>query len=214
MTYRLFGRPYSGSLAVEWLLEELSLPYSRVLVTGYGDDIQPPWFRDLNPIGQVPALELPDGQVMTESGAMMLYLADAEEGAGWAPSTSDPARADYLRWMTFLAATIYPGMMRLFHPENYIDDPDQFDAVKRYANQTLPGPWSMIEVALDGTGYLAGDHMSAADLYLAMFAVWAEASFDVTSDGYPNIQRLADELCARPKVANIVARHKNGTWGA
>ncbi len=214
MTYRLFGRPYSGSLAVEWLLEELSLPYSRVLVTGYGDAIQPPWFKELNPIGQVPALELPNGTVMTESGAMMLYLADAEADAGWAPSPEHPARADYLRWMTFLAATIYPTMMRLFHPENYIDKPDQLEAVKHFANATLPGPWSMIETALEGTGYLASDRMSAADMYLLMFAVWIEGSFDLAPDGYPHIQRVVDEVRARPKVAGILTRHQNGTWAA
>jgi len=113
MTYRLFGRPYSGSLAVEWLLEELALPYDRVLVTGYRDKIEPAWYRDINPIGQVPAL--PDGTLMTESGAIMLYLAEAAPEAGLAPATGDRARRDYLRWMTFLAATIYPTIMRFSH---------------------------------------------------------------------------------------------------
>jgi glutathione S-transferase len=212
MSYRLFGRPYSGSLAVEWFLEELELPYARVLVTGYGDGIQPPWYRDINPIGQVPALELPGGKVLTESGAIMLYLAELRPEAGWSPPTGDPARPDYLRWMTFLAATIYPTMMRFFHPENYVEDPSQFEAVKNYGIRALTAQWTMIEDGLAATGYLAGDRMSAADIYLMMFAVWADKSLSPWLETRSATRRLHDELAALPAIAGILERHKTGAW--
>ena len=212
MTYRIFGRPYSGSLAVEWLLQALDLHHTRVLVTGYGDGIQPPWFRDINPICQVPALELPDGTVMTESGAMMLYLADMTADAGLAPLPGGPARPDYLRWMIFLSATVYPTMMQFFHPENYIDNPGQFEAIKSHAKAVLPGQWAMIETGLDKTGYLAGNSLSAADIYLLMFAVWMDGSFSLALEHYSRIKHVHDELTVRPPFADILSRHKSGAW--
>ena len=212
MTYRLFGRPYSGSLAVEWLIEELALPYDRVLVTGYRDKVEPAWYRDINPIGQVPAVELPDGTLMTESGAIMLYLAEAAPEAGLAPAIGDPARLDYLRWMTFLAATIYPTMMRFVHPENYIEEPDRFDAVKTYAVESLTPQWRMIEAALEATGYLAGGRLSAADIYLMMFAVWADGSLPGFLDDFPRTRDFMVNLGTRPAIADIFERHKSGAW--
>jgi glutathione S-transferase/GST-like protein len=212
MTYRLFGRPYSGSLAVEWLLEELALPYDRVLVTGYRDKIEPAWYRDINPIGQVPALELPDGTLMTESGAIMLYLPEAAPEAGLAPATGDRARRDYLRLMTFLAATIYPTMMRYFHPENYIQEADRFEAVKAYAVKDLTPQWRMIEAALEATGYLAGSRLSAADIFLMMFAVWADGSLPGFLDVFPRTRTFMEMVGARPAIAVIFERHKSGAW--
>ena len=212
MTYRLFGRPFSGSLAVEWLLEELGLDYERVQVTGYRDKIEPASFANINPIGQVPALELPDGTVMTESGAIMLYLGDLKPGAGLAPGLSDPAHPTYLRWMTFLAATVYPTMMHIYHPENWTDDEGQFKAIQSHAASILPAQWSMVETALQETGYLAGDRLSAADIYCLMFALWMEESLPPFFNDHPSIARSAVKLKARPAIADILRRHETNTW--
>jgi len=212
MSYRLFGRPYSGSLAVEWLLEELGVDYERVLVIGYRDTIEPAWYRDINPIGQVPALELPDGRLLTESAAIMLYLVEAEAKAGLAPAIGDPGRLDYLRWMTFLGATIYPTMMRFYHPENYIEDASQFEAVKSFAVRVLTEQWRMIEDALQPTGYLAAGRLSAADIYLLMFAVWARDSLPGFLDTFPRTLGFVETLASRPAISRILERHASGAW--
>ena len=212
MTYRLFGRPFAGSLAVEWLLEELNLSYTRVLVTGYRDKIQPPWYAELNPMCQVPALELDDGRLLTESGAIMLYLADRHAAGDLAPGLDDPARLPYLRWLSFLSASLYPAFMQLVHPENVIDDPKQFDAVRARACVVLSAQWTMLEEALTADGHLAGGRLSAADFYLVMFVLWIDDDVEGFMIRHPAVARLASELKQRPAVAAVLERHETGHW--
>lgn len=204
MSITLYGRPNSGSLAVEILLEELGLPYGRVLVTGYRDNIQPASYAAINPLRQVPALGLEGGLLLTESAAMMLYLADAHPAAGLAPEIGDPARVPYLRWMTYLGATIYPTAMCVFHPENYVDDPALHGAVRNRADAVLRQQWSVIDSALGSGGHLAGGRLSAADLYMTMFALWFEDRGEV--GGLPNTRRLLDAMATRPSVRSALAR--------
>ena len=70
--FKLYGRPGSGSLAVQVALEEMGVPYERVWVGSETADVER--FRKVNPPGKVPALELPDGTVMFESAAMLIHL--------------------------------------------------------------------------------------------------------------------------------------------
>jgi glutathione S-transferase len=142
----------------------------------------------------------------------MIYLADASPEAGLAPDIDDAARPDFLRWMTFFAATTYPTMMRFFHPDNYIDDESQFDAVKAFGARDAAKQWSMVETALAENGYLAGGRMSAADIYFLMFAVWGEESFPPWFERFPHTKRLHDELIGRPAIAGILERHQTGAW--
>lgn len=214
MSYRLFGRPFAGSLAAEWLLEELDVPYTRILVTGYRDKIEPAWYADLNPLRQIPALELDDGRLLTESGAIMLYLADHHALGDLAPTLDDPARLPYLRWMSFLSASLYPAFMQLIHPENYIDDSAQFDAIKKRASVVLQTQWSVLEAALTDDGYLAGGRLSAADFYLVMFALWVDDDVAGFENQHPSIARLTDELKQRPSVATVLPRQDIAVWGS
>jgi hypothetical protein len=72
-----------------------------------------------DPVGQVPALLLPDGQVMTESAAMTLHLADLSGRDDLVPGPAAAERAAFLRWLVFLVANIYPTFI-------YADDPSRF----------------------------------------------------------------------------------------
>ena len=76
-------------------------------------------FRRINPRQQVPALQLPDGSVMTEGSAMLLHLADAFPEADLAPRPGTPARAQHDRWLIFAAVNIYEGELRHFYPDRY-----------------------------------------------------------------------------------------------
>src|SRR5688500_5618965 len=74
--YELYGRKGAGSMAVEAVLEECALPYNLSEVKRDASRMPPAEYYAVNPLGQVPALKLPDGTVMTESAAIVLYLAD------------------------------------------------------------------------------------------------------------------------------------------
>ena len=93
-------------MSVEALLTVLGLPFEYVEQSPFEEG----GLKDLstvNPVGQVPVLILPDGQVMSESAAILLYLADRHGDGQWALTPDDPQRPVLLRWMMFLAANIY-----------------------------------------------------------------------------------------------------------
>jgi len=213
MSLTLYGRPHSGSLAVEILLDELGLEYKRVLVTGYRENIQPASFAAINPLRQVPALTLEDGSLLTESAAMMLHLADAHPAAGLAPAQNDPARAPYLRWMIYLAATIYPTAMHIFHPENYVADEVRFEEIKAYSTGVLAQQWQVVDAALGQGGHFAGGRLSAADLYMVMFALWFEETPGLGD--LANTRRFLDRMKPRPSVQAALARASSPeAWAA
>ncbi|MDA0219671.1 MAG: glutathione S-transferase family protein [Proteobacteria bacterium] len=204
MTMVLYGRPMAGSLAVEFLLAELGLAHRRVLVTGYGDGVRPASFAAVNPLRQVPALTLADGSLLTESGAILFHLAESHPGL--APLPDEPGRAVYLRWMFYMAATIYPTAMQIIHPENYIDDERRFPAIVARAEAVIARQWAVIEDALGDHGRLAGAELSAADLYALMFALWFPDMATVA--GRPATVRLVGELSPRPAIAAVLLRNR------
>ncbi|MDH4612282.1 glutathione S-transferase N-terminal domain-containing protein [Pseudomonas sp. BN102] len=91
--YKLYGVRSWGSMAVEAVLALCGVPYTTVDVEQDPERRFPPWFIELNPMGKVPALMLPDGSVMTESAAMAIYLADAFPDAQLAPGLASPRRS-------------------------------------------------------------------------------------------------------------------------
>src|SRR5579872_6422575 len=105
--YLIYGAPGSGSVPIEAALTLIGAPYDVI-----GDDVvRPvacnPAANAVNPLHQVPVLGLPGGEVMTESAAILIYLADRHPQARLAPAPGDPGRAAFLRWMTYVSTAIY-----------------------------------------------------------------------------------------------------------
>src|SRR5215472_5950627 len=106
-SYTVYGSPGSGSVPVEAALTLIGAPYEVIGETIVRDVARNPAVLKVNPLGQVPALVLPSGEVMTESAAILIYLADRYPEARLAPSPSDEQRPAFLRWMTYVSAAIY-----------------------------------------------------------------------------------------------------------
>jgi GST-like protein len=210
MTMTLYGRPWSGSIGVEFVLEELAVPYQRVLVTGYREAIQPASFAELNPLRQVPVLVSDDGAVLTESAAIMMVLAGRHGEGRLLPVSGSAEEAEHLRWMFYLAATVYPTSMQVFHPENYTDEPAHHDGIKARTWTVLNQQWRVLSEALDGKLHLVGDSLTVADLYLAMFAQWFETMDKIDDD--PRMRSFREHHLARDPVARVIARHQSGDW--
>ncbi|WP_202864448.1 glutathione S-transferase [Klebsiella pneumoniae] len=116
----LYGLPGWGSTLAEIMLVAASTPFDFVAVEGF-DAPGPNRNRilALNPLGQIPVLVLADGQVMTESAAIALHLAETHPGAGLAPAPGDPARARFLRLLVWIVANIYPTFTYGDYPERW-----------------------------------------------------------------------------------------------
>lgn len=208
--YRLYGRPGTGSVVVEAILETAEVPYEVEIVERSPDEVSEKLAR-LNPLGQVPVLCLPDGKVMTESAAISLYLADAHPKAQLAPPPAAAERAAYLRWMVYLATNIYMTGLAAYYPQRYTADQNGGKCVKSSAINRMAREWEIYAAALGDKPYILGDKMSAADIYAAMQATW---NFDVPAffKKHPNLRAMYDRVTAHPAIAKVWGRNEMEDW--
>lgn len=204
--YRLYNFPGAGGFAVHALLEELGLTYELIHLDYDAGEHKKAPYRELNPLGQVPTLVLPDGGVMTESAAILLYLSDLEGDAKLAPAPTDPLRRDYLRWMMILSTSVYNASLRSYHPEDFTSA-DDAKPISEVADRQLDELWQIIEDELARRGpWMLGEAYSTADIYTMMIAHWVP---DIPANfaKCPNLKTLCDGVRARPAIARILPQH-------
>lgn len=191
---------------VEAILEEAGATYQVETVECDADGQFPESFRKLNPLAQVPTLILPDDTVMTESGAITVYLADRCQQLHLAPTPREQQRAAYLRWMFFLACNVYMTDLRLYYSDRYTTDPAGAQAVKDAAAARMAREWEIYAAALGSNSFILGPAMSAVDIYAAMLATW---NVDVPAffAKHPNIKAMYDRVLERPAIAKVWARN-------
>lgn len=207
--YRLYGRDGTGSAAVEAALAEAGVAYTVTEVPGDAEAARAAGFFDVNPRGQVPALALPDGSIVTEGTAILLHLADAFPAAKLAPAPGTPARAQHDRWLMFLQANVYEGELRHFYSDRYTTDADGAAGVEAAAIAYVARHRAMFDKALGaaagGTGpFFFGDRLSMLDIYAWNLSLWTDA--DALAAACPWLARLAAAVAARPAIAPIHAR--------
>ena len=158
---RLYWRPGTASMAPHAALAEIGVEYDLVL-TERDEAQSDAGYRELNPLGVVPTLV--DGDlVVTESAAILLYLADRYPEARLAPQE----RADFYRWLVFMTNTVQTTMLRFFYPERYGGP-----GVEAMASADAARLFGILEARLDGRDWLVGDHRTGADLFLFMLTRW------------------------------------------
>ena len=205
--YKLYGRRQTGSMVIEAALEEIGAPYEVIAVKRDADKRPAPEYFGINPLGQVPSLQLLDGSIMTESAAIAIYLCDNHPEAGLAPAPQSDLRASFLRWMIFLATNVYVSDLRIYYPHRYTSRPETSDAVKAAAVDAMAREWKIYADALGSKPYTLGDRFSIVDVYAATLATW---NLDVPAFFrlHPNVRSLCDRVVARPAVARVWRRHE------
>lgn len=182
-----YGNPRSRAQMVQFMLEELGVPYRFELIDFDSGENRKPDYMAVNPMGKVPAITH-RGVTVTETGAIIAYLADAFPEKGLAPTLDDPRRGTWLRWLFFGAGVFEPALLdtMLKRPEapkmtaGYGSYPDALAALDTMLE---PGPW------------ILGDRFSAADVYIGAELAWASMF------GAPG-------LSERPKIAVYIERIK------
>ncbi len=187
--FKLYARRGAGSMAIEAALAECGVPHRVEDLERGPDGRHPASFYRINPLGQVPTLILPDDSVMTESAAILIYLADLHPGTGLAPPAASPLRPRYLRWLVYLATTVYMSDLRMYYPQRYTDDPAGAAAVKRAALSDMAREFEIFAAALGEGPYVLGETFSAVDIYAAMLATW-NADVPAFFASHPNIKAL------------------------
>lgn len=199
--YRLYGSLGTGSASVEAALAEAGAGYAVIATdTKQGRHLEEA-FRCINPRQQVPALELPDGSVMTESAAMLLHIADAFPAAGLAPKPGTPDRAQHDRWLIFMVVNLYEGELRHYYPDRYGDDAA---SVAEKAVAYVERHYAILEQAIAGP-FLFGDRMTMADIFLWNMATWMDP--EGLASRFPKVFALMTAVRTRPRIAPIDKAH-------
>ncbi len=160
----LYTNPQSRGAMSLWMLEEVGCPY-RVEVLGFGPAMKSPEYLALNPMGKVPTLTHGD-TVVTETGAILCYLADLFPEAKLAPPLGE--RGAYYRWLYFVAGCCEPAITN----KSMGWSPDTPDLQGRFGYGSYERTFDTVEKALSGKRYIAADHFTAADLYMAAMLYW------------------------------------------
>jgi GST-like protein len=164
----LYGAKGSGAVAVEAALTLIGQPYDLVEAYAWSGPEEAAKVAPVNPMRQVPTLILPDGEVMTESAAILIWLAEAFPEARLAPGPDDPVRPAFLRWMAFVSASIYS----LYWVK---DDPSRLTKGKAaeavLVERTLARIaecWGIMDAQVRPGRYLLGEDLTVLDLYVAV----------------------------------------------
>jgi len=203
--YKLYTRPGSGGFVVEAALALAGAPFEQIDVPK--KDAPDPAFLAISPLNQVPVLTLPDGHSLTESAAICILLAELHPQAGLAPEAGSAARADFLRWMAFMSSVLYPAILRLYYAHRYTADAGNLQAVKDAAVTEMDRGFTIVDKALAGRDWLAGDTLSLADIYLVMLVAW-HPDLDKAHTAWPNIERLWSRLRQHDLMRKLNASHE------
>lgn len=191
---KLYYAPGACSMSPHIVLEEGGFSYEPVKVnlrehkTEGGAD-----YYAINPKGYVPALELDNGELLTEGPAIVQYLADQRPQANLAPANGTIERARLQEWLNFIGTEIHKQFGPLFNPAT----PDD---AKTAAKARIGGRFDIIDRHLaGGRDYLMGSTFSVADAYLFTMLQWANR-MQIDMAGRPKLVAFRERMLARPKV--------------
>src|SRR3954471_14033656 len=177
---KLYYSPGACSLSPHIALLEAGLPYDLVKVDlkakklENGDD-----YLAINPKGQVPALGLDSGALVTEGPVIVQYIADQAAAKNLAPANGSDARRQLQEYLGFINGELHKNFSPLFQP---VFD----DEVKGFFKTRLTGKFKYIDGALTGSDYLMGKAFTVADSYLFVMLNWADR-MGLDLSAFPNL---------------------------
>ncbi|MGH8433086.1 MAG: glutathione S-transferase family protein [Pseudomonas sp.] len=192
----LFHSPHTRSTGALTLLEELGAPYRLHVLNMHKGEQRQSAYLAINPMGKVPAI-LHGDALITEQGAVFLYLADLFPQAGLTPAIGDPLRGPFLRWLFYYGSCFEPALVdraqqREPAPPSMSPYGD-FDTMLQTLNEQLgKGP------------YLLGETFTAADVLWGTALTWTTRFGLVPLS--PVIEAYIERVNARPAVARARAK--------
>ena len=199
MPMKLYYSPGACSLSPHIALLEAGLPYDLVKVDlrakklENGDD-----YLKINPKGQVPALALDSGELVTEGPVIVQMIADKASARNLAPARDSAERYKLLEWLNFVGTELHKNFGPMFSPV-------LADDAKAFFKDRVMGKFKYLDGQLAGHDYLMGKQFTVADGYLFTMLCWADRmKFDLS--GLNNLLAYKDRVAARPKVQEALTK--------
>jgi glutathione S-transferase len=196
---KLYYTPGACSLSPHIALLEAGLPYELVKVDlrakklENGDD-----FLNVNPKGQVPAVQFDSGELVTEGPVIVQMIAD-KAGKNLAPARDSDERYKLLEWLNFITTELHKNLGPMFSPV-LADDAKAF-----FKDRTM-GKFKYLETAIAGRDYLMGKQFTVADGYLFTMLMWAIDRLKFDLSAMPNLLAYKARVAARPKVQEALTK--------
>jgi len=196
---KLYYAPGACSLSPHIALLEAGLPYDLVKVDlrakklESGDD-----YWQINPKGQVPALALENGELVTEGPVIVQMIADRVPAKNLAPARDSAERYKLQEWLNYVTGELHKNIGPMFNPL-------LSDEAKGVFKDRATGKFKYLDGKLAGHDYLMGRQFTVADAYLFVMLVWAERmQFDLA--GLNNLLAYKNRVAARPKVQEALVK--------
>jgi glutathione S-transferase len=192
----LYSNQLSRGRVAHWLLEELAVPY-QVKWISFGPRMKSSAYTAINPMGKVPALQHGEA-IVTETPAILTYLADTFSDKGLIPPHGSPARAAFYRWMFFVAGPLESAtsakLMGWKPPET---TPMGTPAVGFLGFGSLDLTLSTLENQLKDNQYICGEQFTAVDVYVASHLHFS-MTVSKTIAPHPTFVDYVERMFSRP----------------
>ena len=200
----LFYAPNTCALATMIALEEAGADYALSRIDFGRTEQRSPDFLTLNPKGRVPALVTPRG-VLTETPALLLFVAQSYPQAGLAPLDDPFALARVQDVNSYLCSTVHVAHAHRMRGYRWADEEAALEAMRRKVPQAVFDAFKVIEDGMLAGPWVMGDRYTISDPYLFTLAQWLEAD-GVDPARLPRIAEHCRRMAARPAVQRALAR--------
>ena len=202
---KLFYSPGSCAFASHIALEESGAAYeTRRIDFGSAEQTKPEYLA-INPKGRVPAL-MTDRGILTESPAILLYIAQSFPAANLAPLADPFALAKMQAFNSFMCATVHVAHAHRVRAHRWTDDAAAMETMKKKTPQNMRDCFGMIERDMLTGPWVMGDSYSVADGYLFTLARWLEGD-GVDVKAFPKVTAHMQRIAERPAVKKVLAQH-------
>src|SRR5229473_4842626 len=170
---KLFYAPHACSLASHIALEEAGTPYTAVRVDSAKSEQRRPEYLAINPKGRVPAL-VTDGGILTETPAILAFIAQGFPKAGLAPLDDPFAFAQVQAFNSYLCSTVHVAHAHRVRGQRWADDPAAIAEMQRKVPQSVAAAFALIEHDMLKGPWVMGEAYTICDPYLFTLAGWLE----------------------------------------
>ena len=204
--YTLYGGGVTRSLGPQMVLEEGGIPYTLKVVDELAGEHRAPDYLALNPTGTMPTLVTPEGAVMHEAPALMVYLAERHALEDLIPSVANPLRGLFFTKLFYHTNEILPPTGRFFRPERYSTMAEHAPAIKAKAHADALDRWSLLDEFLAAHGpYHLGERFSLLDLHMTLWAAYGLETIGELTDRFEAVGRCFALTVARPRIGPRIA---------
>jgi glutathione S-transferase len=190
---KLYYSPGACALGPQILLREANLHFDLVKVDLKTKQYEGGDFKQVNPKGYVPVLQMKSGEILTEGSVILQWIADQAPDKHLIPKWGTNERYRAMEWLNFIATELHKGFSPLFYPQLLNEE-----ALKS-THEKLQMRLGLLNQQIEKTGYILGSEFTAPDAYAYNILRWARM-LKVNLESHPAILGFMEKISARPSV--------------